>query len=502
MPRQPAAGWPYFVTLIILACLVHGTMLVAAWTRTPGSAAQLIFLAIGALSMVLSAASSRSYAALCLAAFLWLGLWLKFIFHLFHPSALVEPIGAFDGSVAQYDMVMLASGTAFFAAALAFLLAPRLRLCTIPLGLDTDRLSNRVAWPQLWTYLVLFGICLGIALINIQLGIFQVGIAPLTILPKPGNALISLFLTTGYFFIISYFIHCDRIKGRSLSIGVTALIICVAVMSSSLLSRGVVVFHLMAVLLALAGIVWQQRTGRALLLFLGALILSGVTIFATIRYVEAGREVGFAPQSEVINDLPVQRIGGTLKSITPVGWANNTVQTISKLAVRRWLGVEGVMVAAGNTTSNSPELLTSLLSERGEIGKTSQYQHLAQSVYVIQNGNKFQFTTLPGPVGTFLFGGSVIYVFIGVLVLCLLAMALEKISQLASQNIFFTCFVAVFAANSVAQFGLTPLNQLPQIGYIFVLLLGFWCARWIAPHVSGTPLRHLLPVDKPVEEPN
>ena len=113
--------------------------------------------------MVLSAASSRSYAALCLAAFLWLGLWLKFIFHLFHPSALVEPIGAFDGSVAQYDMVMLASGTAFFAAALAFLLAPRFApMCTIPLGLDTDRLSNRVAWPQLWTYLVLFGICLGI----------------------------------------------------------------------------------------------------------------------------------------------------------------------------------------------------------------------------------------------------------------------------------------------------------------------------------------------------
>ncbi|WP_332700997.1 hypothetical protein [Devosia sp.] len=500
-------------------------MLALVWPHNPGSAAQLVFFAIGALSMVLSAIVARSYTALCLTAFLWLGLWLKFIVHLFYLPALIEPIGEFDGSVGQYDLVMLASGIAFCATALAFLMAPMLRLSTITLGLGAANLSNRFVWSQFWTYLALLGLCIGIALLNIKLGIFQVGIAPLTILPKPGNALISLFLTTGYFFVLSYFILCDRVKGNSLVVGVITLIFCAALMSSSLLSRGVVVFHLMAVLLALAGIAWQQRTGRALLLLVGALILSGAAVFATVRNVEDGREVGYAPKSEVIARLPIAGLSSAPNSTPSAGVVNNsdavggtnkatarttfrtaveaaiklhaeeksgTGKVISELALRRWLGVEGAMVAAGNK-SNSPALLASMLSERSAIGQTSQYQHLAGSPYVLLNGKQFQFATLPGPVGTFLFGGSVIYVFFGMLVLCLLAMAMEKLSQVLGQNVFVTCFVAVFAANSVAQFGLTPLSQLPQIGYMLVLLLGFWGARLIAPHVAGTPLRHLVP---------
>lgn len=525
IPKPEAAGWHYFLALSFLACLVHGIMLAVVWPHNPGSTAQLIFFATGALSMVLSAIVARSYTALCLTAFLWLGLWLKFAVHLFYLPTLIEPIGEFDGSAGQYDLVMLASGIAFFATALAFLMAPVLRLSTIKFGLDVAKLSNKIVWSQLWTYLALFGLCLGIALLNVQLGIFQVGIAPRTILPKPGNALISLFLTTGYFFCLSYFILCDRIKGNSLMVGVITLIVCAAVMSSSLLSRGVVVFHLMAVLLALAGIAWQQRTGRAFLLLVGALILSGATVFATVRNVEDGREVGYAPKSEVVAQLPISGLKNAPNSTPSAGVVNNsdvarganepTIRTtfrtavessiklhageqsgtgkvILELALRRWLGVEGAMVAAGNT-SNSPTLLASMLSERSAIGQTSQYQYLAGSPYVVQNGKQFQFATLPGPVGAFLFGGSPIYVFLGMLVLCVLAMALEKLSQVLSQSIFVTCFVAVFAANSVAQFGLTPLNQLPQIGYMLVLLLGFWGARLIAPHLAGTPLRHLLP---------
>lgn len=531
MTGPKPAGWTYFFVLSFLACLVHGTMLALVWPHNPGSAAQLLFFAIGALSMVLSAIVARSYTALCLTAFLWLGLWVKFIVHLFYLPALIEPIGEFDGSVAQYDLVMLASGIAFFAAALAFLMAPILRLSTMKFDRDTASLSNRFVWSQFWTYLALLGICLGIAFLNIKLGIFQVGIAPQTILPKPGNALISLFLTTGYFFVLSYFILCDRIKGNSLIVGVITLIVCAALMSSSLLSRGVVVFHLMAVLLALTGIAWQQRTGRALLLLIGALILSGAAVFATIRNVEDGREVGYAPKSEDVAQLPtaglssaqnlnavgvnnVDLIGGANKSTvrtkfrTAVEAAiklhaeekSGTGRVISELALRRWLGVEGAMVAAGNT-SNSPALLASMLSERSAVGQTSQYQYLAGSPYVLQNGKQFQFATLPGPVGAFLFGGSVIYVFFGMLALCLLAMALERLSQVLGENIFVTCFVAVFAANSVAQFGLTPLSQLPQLIYVLILLIGFWGIRAIAPRLANTPLRHVLPAATTRERP-
>lgn len=469
-------------------------MLVLAWPNNPGSAAQLIFFAAGAFAMALSAAVARSYSALCLAAFLWLGLWLKFIVHLSYLPALVEPIGAFDGSIGQYDTVMLASGVAFFAAALSFLLAPMLRLGTIQLGPDVAKLPYSVAWSQFWTYLALLGLCIAIAVINVQLGIFQVGIVPLTILPKPGNALISLFLTTGYFFAISYFIHCDLTKGRSVVAGLITLILAAALMSCSLLSRGVVVFHVASVLLALAGITWRQRTGRALVLFAGALVLSGAAVFTTVGYVEAGRQIGFAPQTGPITEVSSERLGGILKSAAFAG-ANNTAKVIAQLAVGRWIGVEGVMVAAGNA-GNSPELMAGMLSERAAIGKTGQYQYLSNSIYVTQNGERFQFATLPGPVGAFLFSGSVIYVFFGMLVLCLLAMAYEKLSQLLSQSVFITCFIAVFAANNVAQFGLAPVNQLPQIGYMVVLLVGFWGARVLAPHLAGMPLRHLLPAPK------
>ena len=72
-------------------------------------------------------------------------------------------------------------------------------------------------------------------------------------------------------------------------------------------------------------------------------------------------------------------------------------------------------------------------------------------------------------------------------------MAFEKLSQRLSRSVFVTCFVAVSGASFVSQFGLTPVNQVPQIIYILIVLVLFWGVRLMAPRLATTPLRHVLP---------
>ena len=478
---------------VVVVLVVHMAMLVLAWPRNPGTVLPLAAFGTSAALMAMAIGYARNYTALCLGLFLWLGLWLKFVAHLYFAGALVEPIGNFDGSAGQYDALMQAAAVGCLAAAAAFLAGPHLRLTSISLHRELP-----APWPsfnpiQLVVYAGLLLLCLIIGVLNIHLGIFQVGIAPRTILPRPGNALISLFISTGYFLAIAYFVYCDRSKSRALLPGLVTLIICAGIMSSSLLSRGVVVFHLLAVILALTEVTLRQATSRAFVVFACSVIMCGGVFFFTVGYVQDGRTISFAqplPGSYGVEVAELEPAAVDLE--LAAGDPNKIVAIIGQLAVGRWIGLEGVMVAAANR-NNSPDLMATMLTERGAVGEDALYQYLSKSHYVDINDEKFQFATLPGPVAAFLFGGSVGYVFVGIFALSLLAMAFEKLSQRLSRSVFVTCFVAVSGASFVSQFGLTPVNQVPQIIYILIVLVLFWGVRLMAPRLATTPLRHVLP---------
>ena len=447
-----------------------------------GSGVYYFAFAASACFMLVTAFRAQLFSAICLGVFLWLGLWIKFVVHLYNPAVLVEPVGQFDGSISQYDQVMLVGTAACLAVGLVFAVAIKLGLKTIDLQTTIPSHASRF---RIVHFAVWIGVLLVIAFVsalNIHLGLVRSGLIAERVLPLKGNAMFSQFLYTGYFFLVAYYLERDLKAGRSMLPGLTVAVVAGALVAISLLSRGIVVFHTMALLLAVLALCLRAVPTikwPMLILITG---MSLVSFFVTITVVETQRQTAFAAQGASPEDA----------SITES--ASGAVSAILNLSVARWLGTEGTMVAAGYD-HRSLSLLTRLMTEMPEVGVASSYQYIAGSHYITLT--KFQFSTLPGPAGVFYLSGSITVVFLGLACLSLFAVCYEYVADRLVENTFVTTFTGVTLANMIAQFGIAPVNLLKALFtltlLVFVLFVLRRFLRRSAVKDIENPLRYINP---------
>lgn len=141
---------------------------------------------------------------------------------------------------------------------------------------------------------------------------------------------------------------------------------------------------------------------------------------------------------------------------------------ISALVVDRWIGLEGVMaVSAYPEKSNT--LLFDAIKEKREIGKATKFQDICNSHYRWVDASKWQFASLPGAAAFLYFSGSLWVVLLGmVLFVFLLQLSEQLVFNLTSNPLLCSLF-GLTLANTVAQFGITPRQDIP----FYSMILGF-----------------------------
>ncbi len=141
---------------------------------------------------------------------------------------------------------------------------------------------------------------------------------------------------------------------------------------------------------------------------------------------------------------------------------------ISALVVDRWIGLEGVMAVSAYPEKSSA-LLFDAAKEKREIGKTTKFQEISNSHYRWTDASNWQFASLPGAAAFLYFSGSLWVVLIGMATFAFLLQLSEQWVFALTSNPLLCSLFGLTLANTIAQFGIAPRQDIP----FYSMILGF-----------------------------
>jgi hypothetical protein len=435
-----------------------------------------VLFSIAFLAMLLSGIYRRvSYGYLFLVIFLWLGFWFKLTanFFLFEYFPFGEPVGSFNSSAQSWDTVLrvaiCGSVGVMFGRFLYEIFSSRRP--------NPDQATAPLWYPAVrkWLWAAALITTLAVAVVNGYLGIHQVGLTPRTLLPWPLNAAIAWMLNLGSALLIAVLIWWDMAEGRNIKPQLYAMLGEAFLSTVSVISRASFPFHVIPQLVALGGRkeVRQRYSKKQVFQFFAVFV---VLFLASIAAVSFMRDYQYTASTAVPTPepklVPHAAIGAAQPSradapVRPVEKISSfRLILIHQLLVNRWIGLEGVM-AVSSSSEKSPLLLWELLTEKREAGKVSVYQRVSNSGYQIADP-KYQFASLPGAVAFFFCSGSLTMVFLGMAATALLIMLSENAIFALTGNPLICSLFGMMAANTAAQFGVAPRQDIPYFLLIFL----------------------------------
>lgn len=400
-----------------------------------------------------------------LSIFLWLGLWLKLSANLFFSRPYTEATGGFEFLPYQYDELMSVATLACLGVSGAWMISIRWLREKQSIEESSDSQGSTMNHvppiPQkiLWSLLILAIAILNIA--NIKFGFVQSGLVARRIFPWPINAIAGWFLYSGLSFLLAALLYWDFLRRRNLSTGILVSLFEAALGGMTTISRGLYLWHVLPFFLAAWANLHKFRESlsiRALALY---------SVLALIGFLTIGTAVNVFRNS--LYDVSVNSLTAETIYKTQFDTILASGGRLTNLAVDRWVGAEGIMVAVGYT-NKSMALFEELLQEKPAIGYVTKYQFIAKSHYSEMDPNIYQFNTLPGVAGFLYLSGSLCLVFTGTLLLALIVFTSERLIKLISGNPFLCALSGIWMANMVAQIGVTPRQLAPQIAMNFAMI--------------------------------
>lgn len=481
MSRQP--GWLWKHKLKIVLGLIWLTLFFAGLLNFAGSRLLYTLFSIVFLAMLLSGIYRQvSYGYLFLVVFLWLGFWFKLTANLllFGHFPFGEPVGSFNSSVDAWNQVLWIAIAGSMGAMLGrFLYA---LFCPNP-SADTARAKAPSWYPsiRMWLWAAILLATAGLAFSNIVYGIHQIGIAPRTILPWPLNALVAWMLNIGSALAIAVLIWWDTAAKKNVMLPLYAMLGEAFLSTVSVISRSVFPFHAIPPILALIGRKeTSQRYSRKQVLLL--LATFAALFLASIAAVSFLRDYQYATSKATPTPTPISVITPIAASIEPIPVETSASPAkaissfrlilIHQLLVNRWIGLEGVM-AVSSYAEKSSTLWWEMLTEIREAGKVTAYQKISNSGYQTADG-KYQFASMPGISGFLYYSGSLWLVVGGLAAFTAFAIASERIIFLLTCNPLLCSLYGMTLANTIAQFGMTPRQDIPQYLMIYAAMLAIW----------------------------
>ncbi|MEW5902968.1 MAG: hypothetical protein AB1722_01310 [Pseudomonadota bacterium] len=290
---------------ILIVGLAGAGLILAGMDSYPGAKPTYFLFCVSFWLMLLTAFDKHAhYGYLFLVVTLWLGFWGKLTAHLILAYPYVEPVGQFDGSAAAWDEVLWVAIVASLGVMLGRLVF-RIFSNTYSREMRCDQ-SMVPAWypaARKWIWLFAATGMVGVAIANMLLGIQQIGLAPRTILPWPLNGLIAWQVSIGSALLVTVLLWWEVALRKNIAVSIYAPLVEAGLSASSLLSRGIYVFHTLPQLFALfenrKSLIGLSRTKVAVLIIaLGCLMMlaiAGVTTFRAYLYPHVG---GFTTEEQ------------------------------------------------------------------------------------------------------------------------------------------------------------------------------------------------------------
>lgn len=526
MPKK----WIYSLLILIVFCLF-----IIANVFYVGSPSIYILFSLSAFSMLAVCFIQKCFVGpLFLGLFLFLGLWFKATLYFVTHKNFIEPIGRFNFSSQSWDEVLTVSTVGLFGFTLILILF-----------MWYDKKKNQkivqVYVPGFFcknrhfVYGITVVLALAFSILNMKLGIHQIGLRPQTVLPWPLNGLIAFLINFGFTILLSIYLYWDLQMEKSSRLGLALIAFTAALLSVSVLSRGM--FFIQFIPFFFVFLIYQKIIKNEAIYLLGlfvvflVLTVAGTSALRLRVYPKVGSIT--TPAQEMLTRLQVldggiervkslieqgedhrahlvdienerrlllEKLGrGQLgdqtaakplnqsalskpvssfisqKVATPFAAAEiatSPLMNIVSLALTRFVGIEGIM-AMQSYSDKDQELFYRALVEKRNMNSPTLYQDVAQSTYRYSDMNVWQFATLPGIIAFLYYSGSVLFVFLGMAVVGALLLFLEVVlARVTGHNFILVSVVMVSISSTVAQFGVTPRQDLLYysmvVGFIVV----------------------------------
>jgi hypothetical protein len=509
-PRQPRIIAAVVIVVLFLS--------IVSWSSFEYVGRQSVLLAFHLAfwaALLLAVPRPRLDGYLFLAVFLFLGFWLKCMFHLTWDYAYLEPIGNFDGSPANWDRALGAAAAG--AAGVALCRVVHLLICR-GRSSTADTTSRFVpSWyprQRVWVWAVCIIGTLALYIANYQFAFFKVGVNTLLVLPFRLNVLLAWACFCGAALLFTWLIEWElQVRPQRLLVPIIAITALSVVASVSILSRAVTVFLAAAFAVAimlhmptLARRFWTTFRFRLLLIVAGSLLISllAVTwIRATLYFPpdSTAAATGDVPGQPIRKlDSPVARpvtpslASSSTPAATPApmpahseaqasttpdasghfAWAHGISRGLLQLASDRWLGLEGILSVASATDQLGPTLFSQGIHENPARGRDSIYQTISHTRY--GEDPNLTFLTLAGAIAILFYSGSLLTVFGGMFIACSVVIVFELLALRLCGSRLLAAVLGIYMANAVCQMNF-PYLWFVFLGETLVAILGFYVLR-------------------------
>lgn len=404
-----------------------------------------------------------SYSYVFLSIFLFLGMWLKLTLHLIFDYRYVEPIGAFYTANARMDSVLLIAIIGAIGVISSSIIYRLTKLKSTIYIYENYIFKKPIIYKfydtyRIYIYIIILFITLMLVYLNIVYQIQLTGIVPKTILIYPLNAIISWTIGTGLSVLLLVLFSLDVKFKNALEIKYLVFFaFIVAITSIGLLSRGQYVFMLGAIIVFLLFNYnsLNNLSMKKLLIYISSVAFLYIFVIHNVSLL----------RGYYFSDISIQ---SSIQGFS----IPESLHKILRLAVDRWIGLEGLM-AVSSYEHKSFELFLNALKTKATIGKIDIYQYISNAHYKDMDNMKFAFATIPGSMAFFYYTGSLLFVYFGMLVFSLVMLLLEYYLYLWYKSALLVSAIGMYLANAVAQFGLMPINFLKSMFFTFSFLLIF-----------------------------
>ena len=416
--------------------------------------------------------------------FLWLGFWMKlsvrvaFLFGEFH-----TPVGAFDGSGADFDRALIVSSCGMAAFMIASLVRERFFVYPKePVDCEhTGLFSFNRAYRKLVIATFVVVVVL-VAVTNIWLVIYQRGMVSQTILPFGLNGVYKWLLQFGLASASAMIIRFElKIHSNLSGVAVVVPLVEAFLSNVSLLSRGMILnasalgYGIFRHLAAMKRRVNTRLSVLAVVMLL-ALFIGSVFAVNFLRADDYARAQSYA-------------LGKSYSRLASLGenWAVAANMTLA-LFVDRWVGVEGVM-AVSSSDRIGWGVWREAWQEKFRAGVPALYdRYFIDSPYLAptMDWTRHHFVSLPGVIAFFFFPGSLLFLFISLLFVAWIAALLEMGAyRFCGRNWVLCALFGEVIAFRLASFGYVPSQSHLFFGALFLNIVIIFVAELVARKVMA-----------------
>jgi hypothetical protein len=426
--------------------------------------------------------------------FLWLGFWFKFSITIsFYNESFNDSVGSFSYLPTQFDYALIVSTVGIAGVIFAghfrefFFSYPVINIKNFSKSLFYTRYKNLI----LITFIILVAL---VTFINFYFKIYQKGFVPIENYNFIFSGIIKVLLLFGFTSLSSFILYFEIISFKKLSFITFFIVILETLLSSiSMISRAMI-FGVCALYFAIYKFTKNTKNfnifffSKTLILIICLFYLSVVSSnFLRMTYFYIGADISIKENSLNTNQINKKSISRNELSaenslIIPneeyliVINKQNLKNTISfnhflSLATFRWVGIDGVMAVLGRSDILSFELLKKSFLDRFDLTSSQFYEKTFNLGNKVSEHKNIKGNILPGMIAFLYYPGSLLFLFVSIVSLCLFASTIEFISfMISKKNMFFSSLISMVIAYRFIHFGYLPHQSYLLFGSLFLLI--------------------------------